>query len=165
MFKCSSYERLHCEKVSLVVKCCFLYVPTLTELSRQTLNECIYSQNPTEAGRWGRLERDPWACVCTMLCCSPSLQPVDTYVYVCRIRIMCLCYSTNWFQLFQTQDKGTFQTKIKHDSQDDQKTGPTEQLVNYQLKWRVEKWGSVWTSALHVCIDWSGQRSCYQVKR
>lgn len=31
-----------------VVKCCFLYVPTLTELSHTGLNECIYSQIPTE---------------------------------------------------------------------------------------------------------------------
>lgn len=31
-----------------VVKCCFLYVPTLTELSHLRLNESIYSQIPTE---------------------------------------------------------------------------------------------------------------------
>lgn len=30
------------------VKCCFLYVPTLTELSRLRLNGSIYSQIPTE---------------------------------------------------------------------------------------------------------------------
>ena len=32
-----------------VVKCCFLYVPTLTELSRLRLNDSIYSQIATES--------------------------------------------------------------------------------------------------------------------
>lgn len=50
IFKCCCYEWPLC---ATVVKCCFLYVPTLTELSRTRLNECIYSQIPTEADGGG----------------------------------------------------------------------------------------------------------------
>lgn len=78
-----------------VVKCCFLYVPTLTELSRCRLNECFYSQIPSESdgGGWSRISEPH---VRTMHCCSPSLQPLHTAVWmqVCGWLWLSLLYTS-----------------------------------------------------------------------
>lgn len=64
-----------------VVKCCFLYVPTLTELSRSRLNECIYSQIPTETdgGGWSGISV-PLRVQCTVV----AAQYGDRSLHVCR---------------------------------------------------------------------------------
>lgn len=73
IFKCCSHESPLCATASLVVKCCFLYVPTLTELSRTLLNECIYSRIPTDTdgGGWGR-SSVPVCAQCTLVALRSS---------------------------------------------------------------------------------------------